>query len=44
MKSLPLLALSEAPAPDGVTDLLGQHLSQRLAGEPALTFGDQTQQ
>jgi len=35
-----VVLVNRAPGPEGLTDLLGQHVSQRLAGEPAIVFGD----
>jgi CubicO group peptidase (beta-lactamase class C family) len=35
-----IVLLNRGPGPGELADLLGQHLSQRLAGEPAITVGD----
>jgi len=35
-----VVLVNRAPGPEGFTDLLGQHVSQRLAGEPAIVSGD----
>jgi serine-type D-Ala-D-Ala carboxypeptidase/endopeptidase len=35
-----IVLMNRAAGRDTFADLLGQHLSQRLAGEPAITFGD----
>jgi serine-type D-Ala-D-Ala carboxypeptidase/endopeptidase len=35
-----VILVNRAPGPDGLPDFLGQHVSQRLAGEPAIVLGD----